>query len=318
MNINYGIKQNNVSFSGVYSLKGTHDEIARAYEIIVAKNAKEDIATDFLNLQSDNKCRIILTSKDINLKNQLDTLMNKVKNGLVIFAEDLLDSTKLRTFFPSYGLCYKRISVPADGMEFRCAESNSNHPKTKAVKIIYSVIFDKDMTVTEGLQRLMDLKKNLNKEEFELASQMSSTLYDFKEAVESSEKLRNLKMKAYKDSGCFNTVIELNNDQVLKFSEFPNFPEKTESFELPILDSGMIKVENTFGTESKVYYYIQPKALNSNETNITQEMVESMRKRIKAEGFEPQDLRIEQLGIYNGQPYVVDTGCIKNRNFIWH
>ncbi|MDD3012655.1 MAG: hypothetical protein PHC34_03020 [Candidatus Gastranaerophilales bacterium] len=308
MNINQGIKQNNINFSGIYSLKGTPREIAQAYDIIVEKNAKDKRVTDFLDLQSDNDCRIVLTGRDTDLKNQFHVLLTKAKNGLIVFANDLLDSTRLKTFLPTNGICYKRINVPAEGMEFRCLNNNKS-----TIKIIYSIIFDKDIAVAEGLQELINLKKNVNKEEFHLYVQMPGTLYEFKKAVESSEKLRNLRMKAYKDSGAFNTVIELTNDQILKLSESPNFPKKAESFELPILDSGIIEVENSWGSLINVYYYIQPKALNSDETNITREMVESMTKKMKAEGFEPQDMRAEQLGIYNGETYLLDTGCIKDR-----
>jgi hypothetical protein len=133
-------------------------------------------------------------------------------------------------------------------------------------------------------------------------------------AVESSKKLQNLGMKAY-NSGSFNAAIEIPNNRILKLSLFPNFPVRTESFELPILDKRIIDI-NVHKKFKKVYSHIQPKGLSSNEATITDEMVNSIAERIRAAGFEPFDLSARQLVIYNGQAFLADTGCVAGREFV--
>jgi hypothetical protein len=312
---NYGIRKDNISFSGVYSLKGTSKEIAQAYEIIVAKNAKNEVLTDFLDISANEDCRIVFTDDDIWQKRNTRNLMYQIKYNFIILAKDLLDPLRLKFFNPVKGACEKRISIDINDMKVKCIQKNDN----KRIKKVYSIVFNKNMTVPEGFLELIKfLQRFVQGIKFDLYTPipLEELLNIYKYAVDSSKTLRHLKMKAYTGSGVDNMAIETTDNRILKLSIEPNYPVQPEFFELPILDKGIINIRNLKRQCEKVYYYIQPKGINSDETVITEEMVDLMKNVMRKAGFEPYDMHTGQLVIHNGQVFLADTGCIKGRELV--
>lgn len=327
---NFPTQKNNICFSGMYLLKGKPDDVWKVYDYIKAKNQKSILKypTDYAVLSSYKKGIIILTDEDINLKNQPEILKKKLKTMTTVLATDIakfIDTVKLEIinnpklkYFDGYnGMYEKTATQKGNGMILKFYKNNLkiNGSKFCSDKI-YSIDFNKEMPLADGLQKLIDLSKEFNKGEKFFLSCHNYNL--FRDAVNKSEKLSQLKMKGQNGHGGYNTGIELANNQILKLSTEPNFPEKRESFELPILYKEKIEVCDTNGEFKNVYCYIQPKGKNHKEVTIPKEIVDSVISEMKKQGFEPdEDLNFKQIVIYEGKAYIADTDkCIKDRRLV--
>lgn len=331
---NVPTQRNNICFSGMYLLKGKPDDVWKVYDYIKVNNQRwlMKYPTDYAILPSYKKGIIVLTEEDINRKNQPEFLKEKLKTMTTVLASDIakfidsvnlkiIDNRKLRFLDCSSGEYEKRVTKRIKDMTLRVYQNNSKtiNGSKRFKDNIYSIKFDEKMPLVEGLQKLVDLREEFYKDKtFSLGFSCKSDCDLFIKAINKSEKLSRLEMKGMKGNGASNMAIELTNDQVLKLSTVPNFPEKVESFELPILHKEIIEVCDTNGEVKKAYCYIQPKGKNYNEIVITQEMVDSIVSEMKKQGFEPEgDLVPGNIVIYKGKAYISDTDeCIKDRKLV--
>lgn len=124
----------------------------------------------------------------------------------------------------------------------------------------------------------------------------------------------NRQFKDKKSSGIFmpgrtSIAVEMTNGEVLKLSRRNPFHarEHSSDFDLPLLSAIEKYTEN--GVD--YYAYIQARA----DMSATKEThVKEVIKKIRQNGFCPDDIwpkRTDQVGIYKGKPYLVDSECAK-------
>ena len=130
--------------------------------------------------------------------------------------------------------------------------------------------------------------------------------------VEGSKKFLDEKIYGIVGTGGLTTVFDIGNERVLKISEENPFEYRkyNPKFDIPLIG----KVEQYKG----FYGYIQKKA---DTENVGLKNVLAVKRKMKKAGFTSSldfgSHRTDQVGIYKGKSFLLDSRCaIKRNNFI--
>ncbi|OGI03315.1 MAG: hypothetical protein A2Y25_07145 [Candidatus Melainabacteria bacterium GWF2_37_15] len=197
-------------------------------------------------------------------------------------------------------------------------KSNFNRFNKKEFQFFDDIRFLAPLSIKEGLIKLARLKDDLCNNSYECNStyhkDMLKLIGDFSQVVEEEPRLKERKLTGIIDGGARTMVLNIGENpetgeaEVLKISDRPNHPKALgrrfePSFDMPI---GISDQKRGF------YYYTQPKA----ETDgITMSHLEEVIKKIKkadyrtAKDLELIDTFKKQIGLYKGQPYLIDPEC---------
>ncbi len=130
--------------------------------------------------------------------------------------------------------------------------------------------------------------------------------------IKGSKKFCNEKINGIIGLGGLTTVFDIGNGRVLKISEENPFEYRkfNPKFDIPLIGN----VEHYDG----IYGYIQAKA---DTKNIGLKNVLAVKRKMKRAGYDSSadfgNHRTDQVGIYNGKSYLLDSRCaVKRNNFI--
>ena len=129
------------------------------------------------------------------------------------------------------------------------------------------------------------------------------------EFIQGSRKFLNERIFGIVGLSHLTTVFDIGNDRVLKISEENPFEYRKHNpkFDIPLI--GTVEEYNGF------YGYIQRKADTS---NIGLNNVLEVKRKMRKAGFIPSadfsDYRIDQIGVYNGESFLLDSRCAVKQN----
>lgn len=155
----------------------------------------------------------------------------------------------------------------------------------------------------------VNIKKGL--EQIWNDTSLNHRIKNAREVVETINKYKDFKLYGITGIGSTTTTFDIGDEKVLKVSlENPyQFREYEPKFDIPLID----KVEKI---GNKLFAYIQAKA--DMDKTVEKDVIEVI-NRIKEAGYEPTlDLhpsKLEQVGWYNGKPWLVDVRCAVTKNF---
>lgn len=115
------------------------------------------------------------------------------------------------------------------------------------------------------------------------------------------------KMTGFCMPGYSSLAVELADKEVMKLSRRNPLASRPH---VPELDIPFVTNVETFKDKGVYYYFYIQKKADMNST--TQEHVKQVIKKIIKSNYSPFDIypsRTDQVGIYRGKPYLVDTEC---------
>lgn len=303
--------QEKTSFTGRYFVEGSKKAVNNLYEIIKKENLGLHIMTDCCDFSPNAK--LILTGDDLKFKSsEMDEESALNLTDFFIKADDVLNKLKsgLRKSIPLFntntGLYQTIKAQKIDGMTFyKYANNNLSYGFEKICK------FPKKISLTDALKKIDELRtskaiKNKNEVFYVYAIPEIDKACS---AISKTPSLSKLKTNKLLGAGTSSMVFDIGDGKALKLSHKPCYPQKLESFDLPIIEKNYVQ-------EDGIYYCINKKALNYSDTRISQTQIKDLMDEIKAKQYILRpDFNVnnpEQVVILDGKAYLADYDCVLN------
>lgn len=291
------INKNNISFQARFLFSGSKRETNAFVKFIKNEILDSDCPRIPLSLCKQHNSTIVLTSLDCDRVEKESSIIN------LINADEFYDKNKkgflanIIDFDPVFGIYEKIHSEIKNGIRLyfsltHSGVTNETVEKTKIPKLD----FLKSVNLVEPLSKAQNIAKLGGHD-----------LSEYRSAIDQFEKFKALNIIGVAGLGEDSVVFKIGNDKVLKLSKRPCYPEKTEKFDLPIIDKGYIENKN-----KTIYYCISPKGDNCFDGKMSRHDVINIIDLIEKSGYKTKDLLphyYKQIVLYRGKPYLCDYDC---------
>jgi|GEM_PF-5443225 len=177
---------------------------------------------------------------------------------------------------------------------------------------LYNIQPADPLPIKEGLREVSGIKRELKKRTcriYKVEEEKLSFMADFAENVDKIPYFNNRKLFKILNNGIYSVAIDIgknpktNENEVLKISSEPNYPDALERRFEPVFDMPVFKQGKVDG----LYYCVQAKGTKE---GLTPRSVRQVGLRIENKGYKLGDDFDEiQVMMYKGQPYLVDPAC---------
>lgn len=295
--INNTTNKNNISFQARFLFSGSKRETNTFVKFIKNEILDSDCPRIPISLCKQHNSTIVLTGLDCDLVEKESPILN------LINAEEFYDKSKkgfltnIIDFDPVFGIYEKIHSEIKQGIKTYFSTThfggaNETVENTKVPKL--------DFSSCVNLQEALIIAQDI-------AKLGGHDLNEFRNAVRQCERFKALKVTGVVGLGQDSVIFSVDNNKVLRLSKVPCYPEKTEKFDLPIIDKGYIESKN-----KTIYYCISPKGDNYLNGKIKSHDVMNIIDLIEKSGYKTKDLLpnyYKQIVIYRGRPYLCDYDC---------
>lgn len=179
------------------------------------------------------------------------------------------------------------------------------------------VEFKTPITIAQALSCIANSNNATIKEALLYNLHSKDGIEDMAIEANSSDFLRNIKIKRLIGMGGFALVFETEDNKALKMVEMEHFPSKRKPafFDIPIIKKG---------TLGRSKYYIEEKAQMSVTKDEAFNLIKKIKecgykindcfyssdiKEFKEEVFDKELIKLDQFGRSNGTVYLIDPGC---------
>jgi len=279
------LQSNPINFNGLYIIRGNKKNAIPLYNLIKQENKLAGIPTDCVQLSNGEV--FVLTEDDTEKKDSIKTPQEAHKIAYTYVNTNHLydDNTKninenITSFKPITGEYERIYPMDYEGMKFYPYKQDAHlyyEPEMKC-----KCEFNKEIPLGDAIKKIYetDCKAFIHdnsKSHFILRANESSEERILK-TIQSNQKLKDLKTKKLVGAGSFNMLFDIGDEKILKISDHPCAPKKTESFDLPIIDKGKDE-------EQKIYWCITPKGQNETESRIKIYEIKDVLDQISSAGY---------------------------------
>lgn len=311
-------RQVNPCFGGIYGIKGSPGEVNSVVNFIKKWNFNFKIV-DIFN-QKKEKTIAIATNIDMlcSPKKIRKELQNKPE--WILSASKLLNSKDFNYFDFNLAFNYEIKSFQENGLDFKATILKEKEGVSK--NKIRMVNFSEPLKLGEAIKKLSLLRRDF-KHEGTVFSFPFLNFYDFsryQNAINDCSDFAKSKIKGLKGIGAQSAAFETEDDKILKISFTPNIPIEPQNYDIPVFDHLKINlpasINGIIENYKNIFCSLQANAQSWLETKISLQDVDGLLDKIHKNKDSVIDFNQRQIGKIKNETFLLDSGCIKDRNLL--